>query len=116
MNEGKLEYGSESYDPTPNFTDPVCGMVVEDENDALCYEHGGIMYSFCSEHCLSRFKEDPTGFLEGGLSEWGDIRHEKPLLGRPYTCPVHKGVIQDCPGRCLQCGTVLQLVPPFSHT
>ena len=45
-------------------TDPVCGMKV-DRAKALRAEHGGAMYYFCSQHCLSSFQADPNHYARG---------------------------------------------------
>ena len=108
------------YHNTPVFStgghcDPVCGMVIDYESETIRIEYEGQFYHFCSEHCRRAFRNNPQEFLEGESPDWDAVRQEKPLLGRPYTCPVHKGVIQDCPGKCYQCGSTLELVPPFTH-
>ncbi len=115
MNLDTHAYTNQHNGLTKNHTDPVCGMAVENEDDAPCSEYKGVLYFFCSRHCLEQFKDNPEEFLNNDAFPWHDIRQGKPLLGRPYTCPVHNGVIQDCPGKCYQCGAALQLVPPFSR-
>jgi uncharacterized protein len=47
-------------------TDPVCGMRV-DRHQAVAFEHAGSTYSFCSEHCRSRFEAAPQRYV-GGLA------------------------------------------------
>lgn len=42
--------------------DPVCGMVVR-ENDDLKYEYNGKTYYFCSKICLDKFKDNPEKYL-----------------------------------------------------
>ncbi len=44
------------------FIDPVCGMSTEDEHDFTSYEYEGQTYYFCSDHCLTKFKEDPEQY------------------------------------------------------
>ncbi len=93
--------------------DPVCGMEIDHLKDEFKHEYKGKPYYFCSEHCFTAFKNDPERFLNGETAEVAASRGEKPLLGRPFTCPAHRGVLQDCPGRCFQCGAVLVRVGPF---
>jgi uncharacterized protein len=42
-------------------TDPVCGMTV-DRSKALTERYAGHVHYFCSEHCRSRFREDPERY------------------------------------------------------
>lgn len=42
--------------------DPVCGMVVKEEN-SLSFEYKGKVYYFCSEFCYEKFKKDPEKYL-----------------------------------------------------
>ena len=41
---------------------PVCGMEVSESEAEFTAEHMGKTYYFCSEGCLSAFKEDPHKF------------------------------------------------------
>jgi YHS domain-containing protein len=43
--------------------DPVCGMVVKEEN-SLNFEYKGKIYYFCSEFCYEKFKKDPEKYLD----------------------------------------------------
>ena len=43
--------------------DPICGMTVAPERAAGSYAYNGQNYYFCSQHCLTKFKEDPEKFL-----------------------------------------------------
>ena len=45
--------------------DPICGMTVEPSNAAGKHEHNGKAYYFCSQHCLTKFKEDPDKWFDG---------------------------------------------------
>lgn len=47
---------------TGQTRDPVCGMHVVPAK-AICAEHGGRLYYFCSSGCETLFKEDPSRFL-----------------------------------------------------
>ncbi|HET7704413.1 MAG TPA: XdhC family protein [Candidatus Limnocylindrales bacterium] len=43
--------------------DPVCGMTVDRSRARHLAEEGGIVYSFCSIGCRTRFMKDPASFL-----------------------------------------------------
>ncbi|PJM78957.1 ATPase [Bifidobacterium scaligerum] len=45
-------------------TDPVCGMTVAVNADAITREHDGKTYYFCGEHCANNFMKAPQIFLE----------------------------------------------------
>jgi P-type Cu+ transporter len=113
MNAEKDTYPDQSAGPNVGVTDPVCGTAIVSDKDALNYEYQGNVYYFCSKHCLARFKDDSARFSGEKSLQGSEAGQEKPLLGRPFTCPAHKGVLQDCPGRCYQCGSVLIRMPPF---
>lgn len=53
--------------------DPVCKMVVTEENARAVYEYRGVKYYFCAETCLEEFLRDPEGYAsqssEGKLQE-----------------------------------------------
>ena len=44
--------------------DPVCGMEVETEGNALVSEYGGQTYFFCGKGCKLDFDEDPEKYLD----------------------------------------------------
>ena len=44
--------------------DPVCHMPVDERTAAGHAEHAGRPYHFCSTPCLTKFKADPTRYLE----------------------------------------------------
>lgn len=44
-------------------TDPVCGMTVAVNADAITREHDGKTYYFCGEHCANNFTKAPQIFL-----------------------------------------------------
>lgn len=44
--------------------DPVCGMRVDEWTAEFRCEHEGQGYAFCSDRCLSRFKQQPTQYLD----------------------------------------------------
>lgn len=43
--------------------DPVCGMTVDPAAGKPTAEHGGHLYHFCSERCLSKFAAGPEQYL-----------------------------------------------------
>jgi Cu+-exporting ATPase len=113
--------------------DPVCGMTVDPQSAAGSFEHKGVPYYFCSQHCVHKFREDPERFLNQKPEPMmiqpagpiGVARRKKSdqvaaatsdeLLGsarvphKPtYTCPMHPEVRQDRPGACPKCGMALE--------
>jgi|GEM_PF-1375135 YHS domain-containing protein len=40
--------------------DPVCRMK---PTDNITYDHDGITYKFCSDHCKWQFEEDPSAYI-----------------------------------------------------
>jgi heavy metal translocating P-type ATPase len=96
--------------------DPVCGMSVA-LDAPLQHEHEGVVYRFCAESCLRRFREDPERFV-GGAHE---ARAADPSLANaPHVCPMHPDVRSIGPGRCPKCGMALEpegavAGDPFEH-
>lgn len=45
-------------------TDPVCGMTVSVNDEAITREYEGKTYYFCGEHCAANFAKAPQIFLE----------------------------------------------------
>lgn len=43
--------------------DPVCGMVVKEEDAREKYEYKGKTYYFCCSDCLDEFKKNPEKYL-----------------------------------------------------
>jgi YHS domain-containing protein len=43
--------------------DPVCKMVVDENNAAATYEYQGKMYYFCAPGCKNAFVQDPEKYL-----------------------------------------------------
>jgi P-type Cu+ transporter len=114
MNEGRHELRNQEFAEQHALFDPVCGMAVDQDYTACHYVYAGITHFFCSERCLTVFTKDPGNFFGREFPVSRSARHGKPLLGRPYTCPKHRGTIQDYPGTCFQCGESLVLMPPFT--
>ncbi|MCJ7603157.1 MAG: cadmium-translocating P-type ATPase [Desulfobulbaceae bacterium] len=94
------------------YTDPVCGMSTDDADTFTPYTHKGKDYYFCSEHCLTKFKNDPGGFLSEEPSTPVDIKEGKAAPVRQYTCPMHPEIAQDKPGSCPKCGMALEPMTP----
>jgi Cu+-exporting ATPase len=46
--------------------DPVCGMIVKEENAEGSFEYKGKTYYFCSANCLEEFKKDPEKYFKDG--------------------------------------------------
>ena len=64
-------------------TDPVCGMTVAVNADAITREYEGKSYYFCGEHCATNFMKAPQVFL--GRSPCGY------LIPRPWPPPQTSG-------------------------
>jgi Cu+-exporting ATPase len=98
----------------PDVIDPVCGMTIAPANAAGHLDHGGQIYYFCSQGCLSRFRQDPDRFL--GQRQ---VAPSRPAdMQREYTCPMDPEVRQVGPGACPKCGMALEPVDvaPISKT
>lgn len=50
------------HDLPAHFTDPVCGMSTDRENEFTRYDHDGKPYYFCGEHCLTKLKSNLKPF------------------------------------------------------
>ncbi len=46
--------------------DPVCGMMVDENNAAATYEYKGTTYYFCAPGCKAAFEKDPEKYLTEG--------------------------------------------------
>ncbi len=82
--------------------DPVCGMKVDSEMAVHRHRHADDEYYFCSERCLTKFKNAPEAYLS----------EEPPRMETPanaqYTCPMHPEIVQEAPGDCPACGMALE--------
>lgn len=85
--------------------DPVCDMSVSRDSEYV-YDYADKQYSFCSEHCLKKFKATPEQYLDKETSPPGKTDGKL----KTYTCPMHPEVIQDHPGHCPKCGMALEPV------
>jgi Cu+-exporting ATPase len=90
--------------PDSTSIDPVCGMSVA-LDAPLRHEHEGVVYRFCAESCLRRFRENPASFL-GGARE--AMAADPSLANVPHVCPMCPGVRSIGPGRCPKCGMALE--------
>lgn len=50
------------------YKDPVCGMDVKADASTRM-EYAGKTYRFCAEHCLQKFKLNPTDYVHDGQSQ-----------------------------------------------
>ena len=97
-------------DQQEKFVDPVCGMSTENAQDFIQHNHTGTTYSFCSEHCLSKFQKEPDKYT---IAENNSSSDEKASVKEGlYTCPMHPEIEQDSPGSCPKCGMALELSVP----
>jgi Cu+-exporting ATPase len=111
--------------------DPICGMEVEPSTAAGKYEYNGEPYYFCSQHCLTKFKEDPEKFLQpharyehahaAGYQHAHDQSHGHGTPQKPksdetehgaYVCPMDPEVRESKPGACPKCGMALEPAAP----
>src|SRR5277367_5941935 len=105
--------------------DPVCGMAVDPIRASAQEEHGGKNYFFCCSGCATKFRAEPTKYLNqpqeekkmaGGLVVLDELSAGAPdpkikASGRPaaeYICPMDPEVSQDHPGACPKCGMALE--------
>ena len=85
------------------FTDPVCGMKVQDTAEKTVV-HDGTAFHFCSMGCVAKFKADPQKYLNPRPAESTAPAPE----GAQYTCPMHPEIRQSAPGTCPKCGMALE--------
>lgn len=66
--ENTMDTGMHMHHTAPadgeTATDPVCGMTVAVNADAITREYEGTSYYFCGEHCATNFMKAPQVFLE----------------------------------------------------
>ncbi len=43
--------------------DPVCEMVIKEEEAKAKYDYNGKTYYFCCEECLDEFKKNPEKYI-----------------------------------------------------
>src|SRR5277367_2484928 len=105
--------------------DPVCGMAVDPIRASAQEEHGGKNYVFCCSGCATKFRAEPTKYLNqpqeekkmaGGLVVLDELSAGAPdpkikasgRLAAEYICPMDPEVSQDHPGACPKCGMALE--------
>jgi P-type Cu+ transporter len=120
-------------------TDPVCGMTVDPNTAAGKYEYNGQTYFFCSQHCFTKFKENPEKFLTGRTERKHPYPNLSPSRGKEsdddhdhglpssaakgsedkhdhdrgvYVCPMDPEVRESKPGACPKCGMALEPATP----
>jgi Cu+-exporting ATPase len=103
----------DAYWPPLTFQDPICGMKTVDPDAYQPYGYNGKTYYFCSDHCLTKFKTDPEGYIFGKKQE---DNSDEPVAGRQYTCPMDPEIVQDHPGSCPKCGMALEPMTPAIPT
>jgi Cu+-exporting ATPase len=97
------------------YTDPVCGMATDDEKAFTSYEHEGKDYYFCSDNCLTKFKNNPGAYT--GTGHDGEPSGQKSVGEiRTYTCPMHPEIEQEGAGSCPKCGMALEPMTPAVAT
>ena len=87
------------------YTDPVCGMKVA-ANPEKMVEYQGTTYYFCSTKCVTKFRADPTSYLDKSNTKAAPTSAADQ--GAIYTCPMHPEVRQVGPGNCPICGMALE--------
>jgi len=92
--------------PPMTHTDPVCGMTIDQEEAVGTAEHNGVVYYFCAESCLERFRATPDTFLTPRAAD--EMAASLPRPGVTYTCPMHPEIVRDAPGPCPICGMALE--------
>ncbi len=84
--------------------DPVCGMkTTADPNKQV--ENAGVIYYFCSQKCVEKFRANPQQFLTPQVAPPSTDRAAKNAI---YTCPMHPQIQQAGPGTCPICGMALE--------
>jgi Cu+-exporting ATPase len=106
---GEAPAGSGAISPGADKTaaDPVCGMKVS-PGTTRKVAHEGQTYYFCSDHCVAKFRADPSKYVHPKEAE---TPVEVPA-GTIYTCPMHPEIRQSGPGSCPICGMALEPVMP----
>lgn len=87
--------------------DPICGMEVKEDANAITFQKDGKTYYFCSEHCKKKFI--------GQTPDQRPVSHDNPHQETLYTCPMHPEVIQNKPGDCPKCGMPLEPLLPSAE-
>ncbi|MBL4872544.1 MAG: heavy metal translocating P-type ATPase [Rhodobacteraceae bacterium] len=94
----------ETGNKTGAYTDPVCGMKVDEKPDGQKADFGGETFHFCSKKCHDKFDVDPYFYASGNALARGTVVE----AGAQYTCPMHPEIVEDKPGACPLCGMALE--------
>ncbi len=81
--------------------DPVCGMDVDPSTARFKTTYAGRSHYFCSASCLTKFEDEPAGYLSA-------VPTVNMKAGTIYTCPMHPQIRQEGPGNCPICGMALE--------
>ena len=97
--------------------DPVCGMNVNPTTAPGSVEHHGTTYYFCSQRCLTKFKQSPEEFV-GDTPKSVIQPAARPTAppGVQYTCPMHPEIVRDGAGACPICGMALEPIAPHAES
>ena len=87
--------------------DPVCGMTVKPDTE-LKEAYDGVIYRFCSTHCVEKFRNNPTQFVGPADETTASTAQEQG--DAEYTCPMDPEIRRSEPGNCPKCGMALELV------
>ena len=90
---------------TVQFVDPVCGMHTEDKSVYKAHQYKGEEFYFCSDKCLTKFKNNPDDYT-GVQPEAAPVSDAEKAA--TFTCPMHPEIEQVGPGSCPKCGMALE--------
>ncbi len=85
--------------------DPVCNMMVDSETSPHKYHYKGQEFSFCSAHCVEKFKGDPARYVTPAAKQ-----NRKSESSQAYFCPMDPEISSNKPGNCSICGMALEPV------
>ena len=89
--------------------DPVCGMTIASADAVGSVDYKGRKYYFCSESCLTQFRDNPARFVDRKRTRAADeVAATQPAKGTKWTCPMHPQILRDGPGSCPICGMALE--------
>ena len=93
-----------SAPPPGKERDPVCGMFVDPHACAGSHAHAGTTYYFCNPKCITKFRDNPSKYLQPAPPS------ESPIVapGTEWICPMDPEVLADKPGPCPICGMALE--------